>query len=152
LFGGILLGSAGFADDASAATGYIVQSDCNGTGGVPSWANTSNQITVEIYVNEGWVLMSGAGAHSNCANEKSFSIVFSGFPVTKVRVTTNGSDAYWIDDISLYGFNSAIGGTVSLIKTWGIDNNSGYCVSTDPADVEAQCYQAVAKTTWVFDV
>ena len=134
---------------AQAHASYSVNIDCTGfPNAIPNWAGTVNTITVKAHKKNGTVkqLFSGVISNSSCI---TFGNIIQGFDtdsmsnVKKISVTTNGNDAFWIDSLWLNNGSSFI--------TWGVQNQIGWCVSTDPADGNnSHCEQAKAFTTWDF--
>lgn len=131
------------------AAGFSVRLDCHGTNGLPDWAATSNVITVSAKINGFYnVLGSIVPGASWCDGEDEivFSLAsFSAADVDMIRVTTSGSNSFWMDRVTLRDTTSG------AQHYWGVDNNVGYCTSTSPADgAYSYCYDGVAKATWYF--
>jgi len=150
--------TVGFAKNASAS--YCVRVDCHGTGGLPDWAGTGDQLVIKSKINGTWAtvwagFISNAGCQS--AGDDGYLFCKSGFTwsdVQALRVSIQGDDEYdwidgddcfWIDDIHVTD-----GGGVSHIY-WGVDNNTGYCVS-DETDSSQYCLDGHAYSYWTFNV
>lgn len=132
------------------AAGFSVRLDCHGTNGLPDWAPTSNVITVSARINGFYNVLGSVIPGANwCDGEDElfFSLAsFSAADVDRIRVTTNGSNSFWIDQVILRDTTSG------AEHYWGVDNNVGYCASTSPADgAYSYCQGGVAKATWYFD-
>jgi len=56
---------------------------------------------------------------------RTFSVV-NEYPVQYVRISTNGDDGFWIDQLSLAAGPGS--------GHWGVNGERGYCLSTDPSD------------------
>jgi hypothetical protein len=73
------------------------------------------------------------------------SLAFAASNVEEIRITTNGSNSFWIDELYL---KDALG---NAYRHWGGDNNFGYCVSTDGDDGEySYCYEGEATDELTF--
>lgn len=48
------------------------------------------------------------------------------YPISRIRVETDGSDAFWLDQMILSAYPSN--------DSWGVNEGRGYCFSTDPND------------------
>lgn len=132
------------------AAGFSVRLDCHGTNGLPSWAPTSDTITVSARINGFYnVLGSVTPGASWCNGEDEIYFSFAAFSaadVDRIRVTTDGDNSFWIDQVILR--DTTTGGE----RHWGVDNNVGYCASTNFADgAYSYCQGAIAKATWYFD-
>jgi len=120
----------------STAHAWTLKIDCHGTGGVPSWAQTTNQIRVIVTYNN-WpeptfATFNGVPA-SMCDGEDELVVTNGGAEpsdpskIATVTVTTNGNNTFWIDEVRLLSGSS-------LFKKWGVDNTSGWCISMTPSD------------------
>jgi hypothetical protein len=91
---------------------------------------TTNRITVEWWAGDERVgERSAEGVDcSSTGADPEFEIT-TGSPITGIVVTTNGSDAFYIDELRIYKEDV-------LVNHHGRDNGSGWCVSTDPADAQ----------------
>lgn len=61
------------------------------------------------------------------------------YPMTSVVLSTDGDDAFWIDQLSLQG---GLGGH----GHWGVNGEKGYCLSTDPKDADGSWKSVVGAT------
>jgi hypothetical protein len=126
---------------------YTIKLDCHGTNGQPTWAGTPNTIKVETQKkNNGvWATLCNVVAPS-CGTEDSAVCTSTSFvkaDFSNVRISTNGNNAYFLDELIM----SDAAGTVA----WGIDNNFGWCFSMTPSDGNNQfCDAATARTTLTF--
>ena len=132
------------------AAGFSVRLDCHGTNGLPSWAATSDVITVSARINGFYNVLGSVVPGANWCDgedEISFSLAaFSAADVDMVRVTTTGSNSFWMDQVTLRDSTSG------AEYHWGVDNNVGYCVSRTASDGNnSYCFDAVAKTTYDFN-
>lgn len=48
------------------------------------------------------------------------------YPITRIRVETDGDDAFWLDQMVLSAYPAN--------DSWGVNKGRGYCFSTDPGD------------------
>ena len=122
----------------------MVTLDCHGSGGNPNWSHTNDTITVEARVNRSNNKMGSMTVpKSRCDQDDELVFTFPSFTaddVVQLIISTNGSDAFWIDRVRLYdaGYGSTgQNGTITLPKLrmyWDKNDNFGYCLSTDSKD------------------
>ncbi|NNF00682.1 MAG: hypothetical protein HKN25_16825, partial [Pyrinomonadaceae bacterium] len=115
-----------FLTGTASAAHYRVTIDCNHSS--ISNTDTTNRITASFLDRNRSVIrrVSKTGI-TNCArNEAGFSIN-SERTLGYVEFSTNGNDAYYIDEWRLF-----VDGR--LVKRTGTDNARGWCLSTDPGD------------------
>lgn len=136
----------GFAGGASAD--FKIRIDCHGDNGLPTWAATSDTISVGVRKGNAWINVGNVSSPISCSTEDSIILTKVGMDISEiseVKITTSGDDTFWIDRMSL------LIGVNQVVKTWGTDNNVGYCVSTDSADgASSNCYQTTAQSPYVF--
>ena len=145
----LFLTATGFASNSFAA-GYKVNIDCYGTNGQPTWAGTTNYVTIDARINSAWDRV-GRQKISNalCVAYGDTGITFSRnafspSKVSSIRVDTSGTDCFWIDRIRLKNES----GTIT--NYWGVNNNTGYCVSGE-RDPNAHCLNGRSYNTWTFN-
>ncbi len=111
---------------SSLAATYRLSIDCNHS--AISATETGNRITVSFLDRNRNVIrrMYRNGIRNCAALDKTFSFE-TNRTVRYVVFSTNGNDAFYIDEWRLY-----LNGT--LIKHEGRDNGRGWCLSTDPND------------------
>lgn len=143
-----LVCTLGFA--SSAAANYAITLDNYGTSGLPTWAGTSGDITIETKINGTWDDVCVLEPSSRLENHWCY--VTSGFEwddVDGIRISTDSGDGFWLDQFHLWEYNGPWDYTVR--RTWGIDNNTGWCFSTDSEDPSQYCYNGWASTrTWTW--
>lgn len=150
---------------STAQASVLVVIDCHGTGGNPNWSHTSSSISATVRIqshnnqmrqytsNTQYVTVPASKCDQD--GEVAFWLFsFTAYDVAQVAVTTSGSDAFWIDRVTLYESESTSSVYVPNPTTaaqWGIDNNFGYCLSTDANDgANSYCTGGLAQTTWYF--
>ncbi|MDG1416563.1 MAG: hypothetical protein P8J78_12230 [Maricaulis sp.] len=127
------------------AEAYIgtVRLDCYGDGTIQH-TGTSNTITITVVSAVGRETMTVVPTDSACEPDVVGSILTGGvtdyygiskqftsytsYPVQYVRISTNGDNGFWMDQVSL----SAGGAS----DNWGVNGERGYCLSTDPSDAD----------------
>ena len=107
---------------------YRVQIDCNHSD--LDYTDTANRITVSFLAGSTHI----AGKYRDGVSCPSIGAdpefeITSGTPITRVTVSTNGSDAFYIDELRIYKDDV-------LVTHEGRDNGSGWCLSTDPGDAQ----------------
>lgn len=125
---------------------YKVAIDCYHT----SLKDTGTKSTIGVAFwsgNEMVKAVSREGVSCMAIGEDPWWSIETSRPITKVSVTTDGADAFYIDELRV---------TKGLKQVaWeGRDNGSGWCVSTVPEDAKGAWAGFVAdntcKTTWEF--
>ena len=142
--------TAGAVDTAQAA-GITVFVDCQGAGGNPTWAPTNSTITIKAKINGTWTTMQGYQPTVPawlCTAGNSIQAWLTSWSLAEtqaLRISISGDDAFWVDKVWLYDSD-----TLALV-TWGNEDNSGWCHSTDPSDGNNSfCIGASAFTSWTF--
>jgi hypothetical protein len=131
------------------ASGFAVKIDCHGSNNLPDWAHTTNTITVKALI-RGFYNTIGTfvPTQAQCAQEDQIRFgfaAFSGFDVESIQFSTNGSNVFWLDEFVLGDIDTR------TEWRWGIDNNVGFCFSTQPADGQNSfCSGAAARKVWDF--
>lgn len=93
---------------------------------------TGNTITVEFLSGNTVIYKSVKnGVPENCYTADAIFLARSAKRITSVRVSTNGNDGYYIDELRLFKNDK-------LIKQYGGDNGGGWCISTDPQDAHGE--------------
>jgi hypothetical protein len=147
----ISLGFLGLASDASAdAAGFKVKIDCHGTNGLPTWSETTNNVKIIAYVN-GYPITLRSPAPvtpAQCNVEDGITVSYAAFSapdVDKIIVSIDGSDAFWMDNVTLVNYDG------KTEKKWGVENNVGYCISTNSADgANAYCLDGKSPASKTF--
>ena len=112
----------------SSTTLYSVMIDCSHSSIVNE--NTQNRISVALLDSNRRVIGSAfKNGITNCNNSNYFRINASRAP-SFVRISTNGNDAFYIDRWELFR------GT-TLIRRNGVNERTGWCLSTDSGDTGA---------------
>lgn len=138
---GFAVASAGFTNSANADFVVRLDNSPNPTGH-PTDTQTTNTICVYADFSGTFdatpldcrALNSVSGTHDFCwEGSETYS------DVDRLKVTINGSNWFWLDQIQLFHDGDGSGcGTPSgsAIPAWydGGDNQTGYCFSTDPND------------------
>jgi hypothetical protein len=145
---------AGFRPTAHAEFTVII--DCMGNGGQPDWAASFDDIRVHARIRGYWVEL--PRSPGTCRINDGWLFYQLGFNVSDIdpafglKVTTNGTDALFIDKLTLWQDHCIQFGVGCTRKqTWGVNNNVGYCVSEDSSDGNnAFCLQGVARDPWTF--
>ena len=145
-----LLCTTVFANAASAA-GFGVIIDCHGDGGYPTWSESNGPITIKAYINGAWVTVASNFSISNsqCTVEDGVYKTFPAFSwdiVDKIKISNGGTDGLFMDVVYL----TDASGTKKI--RWGVDNNIGYCLSTEKEGPEtwAYCWNAQFYTSLNF--
>lgn len=117
---------------SSTSTNYRVVIDCfhaelenEGTG---------NTITVAIFSGGTMIQKMSVTPTCSATDKPIFNFNPTAANVTHVRISTNGTDAFFADRVILRKKDVGSTGGFELVKTWGDDNGQGYCLSTDPQD------------------
>ncbi len=126
------------------AQNYELHVDCDGYGDIENTC-TSNRITIEFLggPSESTTARAGNRSDSDCAPPSDWLDIFTKgggesyygvasrvsieYRVRSVRISTNGDNAFWIDQLDLQG---------PWRGHWGINKGQGYCLSTDPTDAD----------------
>src|SRR5687767_1228588 len=88
---------------SKAHASFTVRIDCYGNGGNPTWAPTSDTIRVYAWINSAWLQV--GQSTSICRTNDGYIYVHSGFNANDIgalSITTNGDDAFFIDEFSLW--------------------------------------------------
>ncbi|MEM7035483.1 MAG: hypothetical protein AAF570_00810 [Bacteroidota bacterium] len=90
---------------------------------------TGNKILVEFLDKNGKVVGrdSKNGVSENCWSADAEFSLSTNSKVSDIRVTTNGDDGYYIDEVSIYAHGKEV-------RHYGGENGGGWCLSTDPED------------------
>jgi hypothetical protein len=140
-----LLLALGFTGSA-AARGFGVRVDCRGNGGNPTWAPTSDLVIVMVMINGEWFGVR-SGPLTKCTDDRSNSFYIDAFEakdITQIAVINYGADAFWMDDLEIW-----YGNFERLAWSAGVDNNVGYCLSTEKSDGNsAYCHDGTASMTF----
>lgn len=153
----LLVGSFGSLSHAHASSRYKIQLDCHGPNGVPSWSHTGSTMYLEFYVDGRWIYAQpngvdaqgfGAIPASLCDSDLELggnlgSYMSSGM-IQKIRMRTDGDDAFWLDYMKLTDLVSG------QTWQWGVNGGAGYCLSTDPNDAESACWNSAAYSSIEF--
>ena len=140
-------GVAAQAGAQSVPTVAVVQIDNQLNPSKDSVAKSSNPICVVLILADG-----GSAAQCQVLNSvKSnwqFPIGVPAFLVRQVVVEATGNDMFIIDKMTLFN-----GDNGQKIQQWGVDNETGYCLSTDPSDgTNSHCTASGALDIRFFDV
>ncbi len=90
---------------------------------------TANNVTMTFY-DGSFELYSTRLSYSEWCSYNSPYVLFAEHTVTKVVLETDGSDALFIDYLTL------LGGTFPMLHNWGRNGGKGWCLSTDPTDAD----------------
>lgn len=138
--------------------------DTEGVNGYPTWAGTNSTVKVEAKVGATWYTfyegpMNSVTEWYNCPAISWLlcweSDDFTYFDISSIRFTTYGGDALFFDRVILAGEEVYPQGAPYWDETtiWGINNNSGYCLSTQAEDAAARAYchdgQFISQRTFV---
>lgn len=132
----LLAGALGFGQSAEA--GYYIVLDNYGDYGLPAWAQTSGTITIKTKINNVWATV--CSYDPAILTEAYWCYINDGFDwddVQGIRVQTNSSDGYWLDQIQLWSWEGPWDST--LRWTSGADNNTGWCFSNGAEDPSQYC-------------
>lgn len=143
----LLVCTLGFASHAEAA-GYAISLDNYGTGGSPSWAGTGGTITIKTKINGTWATVCELHPTSRSGGHWCYaSNVFNWDDVEGIRIQTNSSDGFWLDQFHLWESTGAF--TYDLQQTWGLDNNTGWCFSSGSESASQYCTGSWSSSkTW----
>lgn len=122
----------------TARADFCISVDCHGNDGLPGWAKTGNTITVESWFQSfdterkyTWSFVP-----DQCSDDHWWDICYatSAYPagIERIRISTNGHNAFWIDKVWLSAERLRYTGDGKF--QWGVDNNRGWCLSTDASD------------------
>jgi len=131
---------------------YSVAIDCDVDG--ISDEGTKNTITATFYNDRGEVVGVGrevgvVGGVFGCGLEDLDIRATTTDRVKKVKISTDGSDGFMIDKIELREAGR-------IVRTFGSNNDKGWCLSTDPMDgsnnwKEAAGNQCKSEYTWSYE-
>lgn len=127
---------------------YSVILDCHGDGGLPSWAQTTDKITIKVYVHGYEDFTAWTTRAILCDKDEQLILQSNNFKdardVTKITISTSGHNTYWLDKLLVVGR--------IYRQQWGVDNNVGWCFSKDPLDGNRPyCWKATAYPSVDFD-
>ncbi|PRP94824.1 hypothetical protein ENSA7_76470 [Enhygromyxa salina] len=108
---------------------YTVKLDC-GRSTIEN-EGTSNDVTVSLYDGSTKLGERVVDYARWCEYGTSWEFSSEKQP-DRIYVETNGSDAMFIDYVTLWEYSEA--DHYDKIKTWGQDGGNGWCLSTDPSD------------------
>ena len=92
---------------------------------------TKNRVTVQFWAGQSLIKsMYRNGVSENCSSPDQLFSISTKQKITHVIITTNGSDAFYIDEIYLYK-----GG--DLMNRHGRDDGRGWCISQDSKDAKS---------------
>ncbi len=133
----VLACTLGFASQAE-ASGYAISLDNYGTGGVPTWAGTGGTITIKTKINGVWATVCELHPTSRSGGHWCYaSNVFDWDDVDGIWIETDSSDGFWLDQFHLWESTGPL--TYQLRRTWGADNNTGWCFSTGSENASQHC-------------
>lgn len=113
------------ADNAVASAVFI---DCNDSN-EPSNPKTNNLITISAWTDEGTHLGTVSKVPDCDSIEDDHSLFYTN-NIDYIVIQTNGSDAFWMDEIYIDVMNT----NGSERTGFGIDGGNGWCLSKDPND------------------
>ncbi len=134
----LCIATTGFANGAFAA-GFGVKIDCHGDDGYPRWSESNGPIIITAQVNNAWITLTRnlVITNSMCTVEDGVFVTYPAFSwdiVQKIKIENTSTDGLFMDRVFLT--NSS--GTIK--DSWGVDNNIGYCLSTEAEDPESWAY------------
>lgn len=146
------LASSAFTQQAHAS--FRIRIDNKADGAVLAWAATASNVQVhyQLFGSADWVQVAPARALSTIAQAHDFVYLNALVPielVAKIRVTMAGSDMLFVDQVEAYGIN-ALDGSEALVSRWGVDNITGWCLSTNTAMSSVNCSPANATASRTF--
>jgi hypothetical protein len=115
----------------------------------PSNAVSSPQTDDNVCV---WVMQDGHSLWTlvecrplgTVSNYHDYCIGIGDWNIDQIKVTIDGNNAFWLDQMQVFAFyNNVCTGGWLHVADFGIDNNVGYCLSTDSGD-----YSNAACTSW----
>lgn len=150
-------GLTGYAGEAQAS--YTVRVDCHGDNGLPTWADTSDTITVQAIIGTRWILLGSQTMVGWCNQDAIWVLRKSArdmaASVDAIVISTSGSNAFFIDRVELFeGYLPDVPSklyTPKLQAAWGESDSKGWCLSTDASDGNyGSCLGATAAQAWKF--
>lgn len=142
----LLVCALGFASTASAH--YTIVLDNYGSGGHPTWAPTSGTITVRTKINNVWEDVCELHPTTRSSVHRCYvDGPFLWHQVQAIAVKTDSSNGFWLDQMTLHA--GAGVWVEDLKRTWGADNNSGWCLSTGAENPSQHCVGGWAWQ-WIF--
>jgi len=142
------LASSMFTTDAHALFRVRLDNSSNPLGAV-TWAGTSNTISVCAILKTSFGLcvpLESARALNTIGNH---DFNWWGFEdvdqILDLQVSTNGSNAFWLDQLEI------LNGAGTKVWTSGADNTGGWCISTQPSDGNNANCSAPAATLVPFN-
>jgi C1A family cysteine protease len=98
---------------------------------------TKNRITVDFYAGSKKVTSQSKNGVAPCVGSGAEYSIKTTEKITRVVVSTNGDDGFFIDEAYLYINNS-------LARKFDKDDGQGWCLSTDPTDA-SRSWKGYAK-------
>lgn len=156
--------------NTSYALGFTIALDTMGMGGYPTWAGTTSTVTIEAQINNSWLVVyvgpieeldepNPVDTYFGYNKHEFRYPAFNFSDVTAVRISIDGGDALFLDQVHLYGDLWVRGDPPHTwwwdpAKTWGVDDNTGFCLSTEyeNASALAYCYQGKVGWRWTFTI
>lgn len=117
------------------------------------WTETDNQVRVQFWSGGRLVGTQSRDRMTCSANSEPTFSLNTAETITQVRVIINGDDALFIDDLRVYRGDGS-GGLGSLVRRFGVDDEGGWCLSTDPSDANGDWrdYVNSCVATQAFDL
>lgn len=130
----------------TASAGFGILLDCHGNSGIPAWA-TGDDVEVYASINGVWVLVHTLD-FPDCSEDDNYyipvSLPFVWTDVGKLRLRATDIDMVWFDKVTLTD-----SGGVTRVQ-WGVDDNTGYCVSAEDEGENIYCKYGQAFDVWTF--
>lgn len=115
---------------------YSFIMDCQGYGSMTN-TGTNNNISLTWIDVRGNVYRTNGYPRNNC-NTDGVDMMTMPNDLMAVQIRTNGDDGFWLDRawVTLNG---------AKVASWGANEGSGYCFSTDPADANGSWKDVISK-------
>jgi hypothetical protein len=119
--------------------GYAVGIDCHHSALDPKITNTPDTITVEFWVGNNKVAEDKHFNDISCSNAEHRWSKWKALRLAQrpshIVVTTNGSNAFYIDQINMKFYKDGQITGPNLLGSAGADNGKGWCLSKDRNDI-----------------
>lgn len=131
----------------SANAGYGILLDCHGDDGIPWWAD-GDPMEIYVRINGVWDRVHTL-PFPDCSEDDSYYIPVAAFSwqevgKIKIRAADGSINMAWFDKVMLTDANE-------LIRVqWGVDDNTGYCISDEDEGSNIYCKNGQAYKAWIF--
>lgn len=133
---------------ASMCQSFDLVIDCHGDNGNPSWAGTSNTVSLYTVVDGQWNWIDSLSGLSGVCNDEDqvvFQNIGNFYEIDHINFRIDGSNMFWIDHWYIVDtcYNPD-----NVVYTYGIDDNTGICLSKGPESSYSYCEAPGGGYAW----